>query len=143
MYDVLCVKGTVGIRPRIQITSNGRFGGGGSTSGRYDLVFRSRDLYYQEIYFSNSQLKWLIESRSPTWLSGFLQSWRRVSLSSSTPPLFLNYIKDQKFRTLIFRIFEIRTKMECNISKSTVAKLTLRTVKILSHTRGKFLASIS
>ena len=50
-------KGTVGIRPRLQITSNGRFGGGGSTSGRYDLVFRSRDLYYQEIYFSSSQLK--------------------------------------------------------------------------------------
>ena len=31
--------------------------------------------------------------------------------------------------------------MECKISKSTEAELTLCTVKILSHTRGRFLAS--
>ena len=33
--------------------------------------------------------------------------------------------------------------MECNISKSTEAELTLCTVKILSHTRGRFLASVA
>ena len=33
--------------------------------------------------------------------------------------------------------------MECNISKSTEAELTLCTVKILSHTRGRFSASVA
>ena len=33
--------------------------------------------------------------------------------------------------------------MECNISKSTEAELTLCTVKILPHTRDRFLASVA
>ena len=33
--------------------------------------------------------------------------------------------------------------MECNISKSTETELTLCTIKILSHTRGRFLASVA
>ena len=33
--------------------------------------------------------------------------------------------------------------MECNISKSTEAELTLCTVKILSNTRDRFLASVT
>ena len=30
--------------------SNGRYGGGGSISGRYDLVFRNHYMHYQQIY---------------------------------------------------------------------------------------------
>ena len=33
--------------------------------------------------------------------------------------------------------------MECNIFKSTEAELILCTVKILSHTRGRFLATFA
>ena len=48
-------KGTLTIRLRQQITSNGRYGGGGSTSGRYDLVFRNPDMYYQEILYESGR----------------------------------------------------------------------------------------
>ena len=52
---------TLTIRPRLQITSNGRYGGGGSTSGRYDLVFPNRDMYYQEILYESGRYRWGVE----------------------------------------------------------------------------------
>ena len=39
-------------------TDNGRYGSGGSTSGRYDLVFRNRDMYYQEILYESGRYRW-------------------------------------------------------------------------------------
>ena len=45
-------------------------------------------------------------------------------------PRFHYYIKYQKFRTLIFRTFKFRTKIEYYISKITDAELILKFVKI-------------
>ena len=40
-------------------THNSLWGwGGGSTSGRYYLVFRNRDMYYQEILYESGRYRW-------------------------------------------------------------------------------------
>ena len=34
------------------------FGVGGSTSGRYGLIFRNRNMYYQEILYESGRYRW-------------------------------------------------------------------------------------
>ena len=44
----------------------------GSTSGRHDLVFRNRDMYYQEILYESGRYRWGWEGQKTTSIGRYL-----------------------------------------------------------------------